>query len=82
MADSDSEISNFEEGVNIASAQKLNIHPPGSLPSLVEQNYSLNEFEIALEFKLCELDKVKNPAEYFPMVASLLDMIQQTPERS
>jgi hypothetical protein len=46
----DSDISNFEEGKNISSTQKLNLPPPGSLPSLVEQTYSLNKFETAIEF--------------------------------
>ncbi len=48
MADSDS--SNFEKGVNIASTQKLNFSLPGTLPPIVQQNYSLNKFEDAMEF--------------------------------
>jgi hypothetical protein len=35
--------------VYIASTQKLNLPLPGSLPPLVEQNYSLNKFETAIE---------------------------------
>ena len=55
----DSDISNFEEGKNISSTQKLNLPPPGSLPSLVEQTYSLNKFETAIEFNATMNDRGK-----------------------
>ena len=42
---SDSEIADFENSINTASTQRLNLPPPESLPPQVERDYSPTEFD-------------------------------------
>ena len=47
---SNSSVTEFGKGINVASTQKLKLPPPGSLPPQEELNYTPTEFDIDTKF--------------------------------